>query len=254
MYSLYQERDLNRSFYLDLALDKANTCETSGYLRILTTNEYFDDLAINEFLLIYTKNLSMSGRPARRPWSRFWEAYISGIVSPIDKRSSLVGSPIPSAVRSSFILRITYPQSSVTPPLAGPSGRRPPGMWRSPEPSPGSGGPPGLRATHAAWRRWWQPHKARLDHPGDVHFGLLKPISFIPWLWNGQVWPKGPYPNQTKKKTFCRAWDQCRIMAVHIVARGACYLRGCHKYSACCISVTAGRLRWNLACTWRPIS
>ena len=30
--------------------------------------------------------------------------------------------------RSSFILRITYPQSSVTPPLAGPSGRRPPGM------------------------------------------------------------------------------------------------------------------------------
>ena len=102
-------------------------------------------------------------------------------------------------VRSSFILRITYPHSSVTPPLAGPSGRRPPGMWRSPEPSPGSGGPPGLRATHAAWRRWWQPHKARLDHPGDVHFGLLKPISFIPWLWNGQVWPKGPYPNQTKK-------------------------------------------------------
>ena len=102
--------------------------------------------------------------------------------------------------RSSFILRITYPQSSVTPPLAGPSGRRPPGMWRSPEPFPGSGGPPGLRATHAAWRRWWQPHEARLDHPGDVHFGLLKPISFIPWLWNGQVWPKGPYPNQTKKK------------------------------------------------------
>ena len=33
---------------------------------------------------------------------------------------------------SSFILRTTYPQSSVTPPLAGPSGRRPPGMWRSP--------------------------------------------------------------------------------------------------------------------------
>ena len=46
----------------------------------------------------YNQNLSMSGRPARRPWSRFWEAYISGTVSPIDKRSSLVGSPIPSAV------------------------------------------------------------------------------------------------------------------------------------------------------------
>ena len=112
--------------------------------------------------------------------------------------------------RSSFILRITYPQSSVTPPLAGPSGRRPPGMWRSPEPSPGSGGRPGLRATHAACRRWWQPPKASLDHPGDVHFGLLKPISFIPWLWNGQVWPKGPYPNLTKpnqiKEPHNHAW------------------------------------------------
>ena len=76
-------------------------------------------------------------------------------------------------LRSSFILRITYPQSSVTPPLAGPSGRRPPGMWRSPEPPPGSGGRPGLNL---------QPPKASLGHPGDVHFGLLKPISFIPWL------------------------------------------------------------------------
>ena len=38
--------------------------------------------------------------------------------------------------RSSFILRITYPQSSVTPPLARPSGRRPPGMWRSPSRPP----------------------------------------------------------------------------------------------------------------------
>ena len=103
------------------------------------------------------------------------------------------------AARSSFILRITYPQSSVMPPLAGSSGRRPPGMWRSPEPFTGSGGRPGLTATHAAWRRWWQPPKASLGHPGDVHFGLLKPISFIPWLWNGQVWPKGPYPNQTKE-------------------------------------------------------
>ena len=74
-------------------------------------------------------------------------------------------------------------------------------MWRSPEPSPGSGGRPGLRATHAAWRRWWQPPKVSLGHPGDVHFGLLKPISFIPWLRNGQIWPKGPYPNQTKPKS-----------------------------------------------------
>ena len=40
----------------------------------------------------------MSGRPAGRPWSRFWEAYISGTESPIGKRSSLVGTPIPSTV------------------------------------------------------------------------------------------------------------------------------------------------------------
>ena len=38
------------------------------------------------------------------------------------------GRPADLRARSSFILRITYPQSSVTPPLAGPSGRRPPGM------------------------------------------------------------------------------------------------------------------------------
>ena len=54
--------------------------------------------ARSEFLLIYTKNLSMSGRPAGRPWSRFWEAYIFGTVSTIVKRSSLLGNPIPSAV------------------------------------------------------------------------------------------------------------------------------------------------------------
>ena len=35
---------------------------------------------------------------AHRPWLRFWQAYISGTVSPIDKRSSLVGNPIPPAV------------------------------------------------------------------------------------------------------------------------------------------------------------
>ena len=32
-----------------------------------------------------------------------------------------------------------------------------------------------------------------LGHPGDVHFGLLKPISFIPWLRRGLILtkPKG---------------------------------------------------------------
>ena len=34
--------------------------------------------------------------------------------------------------------------------------------------APGSGRP-GLRVTHAAWRRWWQPPKASLGHPGDVY-------------------------------------------------------------------------------------
>ena len=29
-------------------------------------------------------------------------------------------------------------------------------------------------------------------------YSSLKPISFILWLRNGQNWPKGPYPNQTK--------------------------------------------------------
>ena len=36
----------------------------------------------------------MSGRP----WSRFWETYISGTENPIDKRSYLAGTPIPSIV------------------------------------------------------------------------------------------------------------------------------------------------------------
>ena len=88
------------------------------------------------------------------------------------------------SIRSCFILRTTYLQSSVTPTLAGPSGRRPPGMWRSP--------------SRPSAVQWWQPPKASLGHPGDVHFGLLKPISFIPWFRNDQNWPKGPYPNQTK--------------------------------------------------------
>ena len=147
--------------------------------------------------------------------------------------------------RSSFILRITYPQSSVTPPLAGPSGRRPPGMWRSPEPSPGSGGPPGLRATHAAWRRWWQPQKARLDHPGDVHFGLLKPISFIPWLWNGQVWPKGPYPNQTKKSTPDRGLCAELLWAAYLTVYCAPPLAGrlSANRSGFCLKVWGGRER-----------
>ena len=63
--------------------------------------------------------------------------------------------------RSSFILRATYPQSSVTPPLAGPSGRRPPGMWRSPEPSPGSGGRHGFCLSRSCWT---------IDHSSSIGF------------------------------------------------------------------------------------
>ena len=45
------------------------------------------------------------------------------------------------------------------------------------------------------------PPKAMPSHPGKAHFGLLKPISFIPWFRNGPIGPKGLYPNQTKPKS-----------------------------------------------------
>ena len=48
-------------------------------------------------------------RPAGRPWSRFWEAYISGTESPIGKRSSLVGTPIPSTVYGTNAESCQYP-------------------------------------------------------------------------------------------------------------------------------------------------
>ena len=77
------------------------------------------------------------------------------------------GYPIPSPLCHAPVSRVWWTSST--------------GHVAVTEPSPGSGGQPGLRATRAAWRRWWQPSKASLGHPGDVHFGLLKPISFIPW-------------------------------------------------------------------------
>ena len=51
----------------------------------------------------------MSGPPAGRPWSRFWEAYISGTESPIDRRSSLVGTPVPSTVYGTNAESYKYP-------------------------------------------------------------------------------------------------------------------------------------------------
>ena len=45
-----------------------------------------------------------------RPWSRFSETYYtSGTESPIDKRSSLVGTPIPSTVYGTNAESCQYP-------------------------------------------------------------------------------------------------------------------------------------------------
>ena len=107
-------------------------------------------------------------------------------------------------VRSSFILRITYPQSSVTPPLGGPSRRRPPGMWRSPE-GHTRGMAPSVVATSKGQSR---PPGRRPLWPTHTH--LLHP-----WLRNGQNWP---YPNQTKpiylvfvKILYCNVWYETDV-------------------------------------------
>ena len=98
-------------------------------------------------------------------------------------------------LRSSFILQTTYPRSSVTPALAG---CRPSGMWRSPCRPPAVVVPTWLEGhtrhdADVALQPVMAPAKVRPGHQGEVHFGLLKPISFIPWFRNG---PIGPYPNQ----------------------------------------------------------
>ena len=97
-----------------------------------------------------------------------------------------------------FILQTTCLRSSVTPTLAGPGGRRPPGMWCS------RSRPPAVVV-----ETWLEGHTrgvapgvappsptARLGHPGDVHSGLLKLISFFPWLRNGPIGAKVSYPNK----------------------------------------------------------
>ena len=43
-------------------------------------------------------------------------------------------------------------------------------------------------------------------------------------------------------------------MSVPTVARGACYLGGCHKCSACCFSVTAGPIALKFGMHLGPIS
>ena len=97
-----------------------------------------------------------------------------------------------------FILQTTCPRSSVTSTLTGPGGRRPTDMWRSRSRSPAvvvatwlEGYTRGMVAVVAL-----PSPTARLGHPGDVHSGLLKPISFLPWLRNGPIVPKVSYPNK----------------------------------------------------------
>ena len=53
------------------------------------------------------------------------------------------------------------------------------------------------------------PLTARPGYLVDVHFDLLKPVSFIPWLCSRPIGPKGPYPN--KKKRWRGAYDGLRI-------------------------------------------
>ena len=40
-----------------------------------------------------------------------------------------------------------------------------------------------------------EPPTARLNHSVNVLFGPLNPISFLPWLFNGPIGPKGLHPN-----------------------------------------------------------
>ena len=86
--------------------------------------------------------------------------------------------------------------------LAEPSGRRPPGMWRSPSRPPAvvvhlAGGPHAHTCGMAPVVVWYLLMSGSVTR--HVHFGLLKPNAFIPCFRNGPIGPKGPYPNQTKK-------------------------------------------------------
>ena len=78
-----------------------------------------------------------------------------------------------------------------------------------------------------------RPNNPEYERPAVVT--LLRGL----YLWNRKSdWQAvffGGYPHP-----FYRAWDQCWIMPVPTVARGACYLGECHKCSACCFSITAG--------------
>ena len=97
---------------------------------------------------------------------------------------------------SCFMLQTPCPRSSVTSTLAGPGGRRPPDMWRSRGRSPAVVVATWLEGHTRGMAPGVAPPSptARLGHPGDVHSGLLKPISFFPWLRNGPIGAKVSYP------------------------------------------------------------
>ena len=118
-------------------------------------------------------------------------------------------------VRPSFILQTTYSRSSVMPTLAGPGGRRAPGMWRSPSRPPAAvvalaWGPPTRHGAGAVVA----PPKARLGHTGDVHFDILKFLHpMVPAMVRTDQSRRGlilTKPNQTKRcqKRWQKIWCQ----------------------------------------------
>ena len=125
-----------------------------------------------------------------------------------DRRGLILTKPNQTKLnRSSVILRTTYPRSTVTPTLAGPRGRRPPGMWRSPNRPLAVVVATWLKVTHAAWRRAGavvappiyiiQPGSATRATSTSA-YSVLRPIIFIPWLRNGHIGLKVSYRNKKR--------------------------------------------------------
>ena len=89
---------------ISFALARSSPNMASYWWHILWNARYELHVNVRNFITSWTCNRSIRVKsasgdsPAGRPWWRFWEGYISGTESPIDKRSSLVGNPIPSAV------------------------------------------------------------------------------------------------------------------------------------------------------------
>ena len=85
-----------------------------------------------------------------------------------------------------FALQLTYTRSSDAPMLAR-------DWWTS---SNGTLCLADFESLPTGCRTFQRPCVAKSDwSPGWLHFGPLLPIHFISWLWNGQNWTKGSYPN-----------------------------------------------------------